>query len=100
MFLGRYDFDGDPGELLAGYERLMTAEVVDSVSFQACITREGGISVFDTCPTEEVFQAFSSSPQTREAFRTAGLPEPSVTPLGPVHRALSSPEHVIRTAAG
>jgi hypothetical protein len=94
MYLGRYDFDGDPGELLGAYDRLMTSAVVDSVTFQVCISRADGISVYDTCPTEAVFHAFSASPQTREAFRAAGLPEPTVTPLGPVHRALSDAEHV------
>jgi hypothetical protein len=94
VFLGRYDFDGDPQQLLRAYDQLMTTEVVDSVGFQVCITRDGGISVFDTCPSDEVFRAFSSSPQTREAFRAAGLPEPTVTPLGQVHRALSDPQHL------
>ena len=62
MFLGRYDFEGDREELLAAYDRLMTTDVVDSVTFQACIARDGGISVYDTCPSEDVFRAFSSRP--------------------------------------
>jgi hypothetical protein len=95
VFLGRYDFDGDPDELRAGYDRLLGPDILDGVTFQVCVTRDGGISVYDTCPNEQVFLAFSSSPATLAAFRAAGLPEPSVTPLGPVHRALSAPQYLL-----
>ena len=94
MFLGRYDFDGDPAALTQAYDRMLADIAPGSVEFQVCIQRDGGLSVYDTCPSEEVFTAFSSSPATQAAFEAAGLPQPQVTPLGEVHRAMSAPEHV------
>lgn len=93
MFLGRYDFDGDPAALLAAYDRLMLSLPRETVTFQICVSRDGGITVYDTCPSAEVFAAFSSSPQVLGAMSASGLPPPRVTPLGEVHAALGSPDH-------
>ncbi len=94
MFLGRYDFDGDPDALLTAYDRMMAVMPADGIGFHICIRRDGGITIYDTCPSAEVFAAFSSSPQTLEAMNGAGLPEPVITPLGEAHRALASAEHL------
>jgi len=95
MFLGRYDFDGDPPALVQAYDRMMVHIPPDNVHFHVCVEREGGLSVYDGCPTEAVFMAFSSDPGTQALFEAAGLPRPRVTPLGEVHRAMSSPEYLI-----
>jgi hypothetical protein len=94
MFLGRYDFDGDPDELLRAYDRFLAAVGLDGVWFHICIRRDGGISIYDTCPSAEVFESFSTSPDALGAMTAAGLPTPSVTPLGDAHRALAAPEYV------
>ena len=94
MFLGRYEFDGDPRTLAQAYDRMLADIDPGSIQFQVCIQRDGGLSVYDTCPSAAVFEAFSSSPATQEAFEAAGLPRPRVTPLGEVYRAMAAPEHV------
>jgi hypothetical protein len=95
MFLGRYDFDGDPDTLLEAYDRMMASMPAEAIGFQICIRRDGGITIYDTCPSAEVFAEFSSSPQTREAMSGAGLPEPVVTPLGEAHAARASADYLI-----
>ena len=84
MFLGAYDFDGDPGDLLPAYERLAAAIPGDASELHVCIVRDEGLTVYDTCPTRDVFVAFSSSAGFLGAVRSAGLPEPTVRPLGDV----------------
>jgi len=94
MFLGVYDYEGDPEELLGAYDRFLAAVGLDGISFHICIRRDGGISVYDTCPSAEVFEAFSTDPDMLAEMTMAGLPAPSVTPLGPAHRALAAPDYV------
>lgn len=89
MFLGTYEFTGDPPELLAAYDRLMTALPTDSLVFHACVERRAGVLIIDTCPNEEVFTAFSSSPEFLGALTAVGLPAPLVTKIGNVHSARS-----------
>ena len=84
MFLGRYDFAGHPGDLLPRYHAMMDQVPDGDVGLHACITHPGGITIYDTCPTVEVFRTFSSSPDFLDLVRSVGLPEPTVTPLGDV----------------
>ena len=88
-FLSAYDFDGDPDELLAGYDRLVGALPPDTLILNVCIRRDGGITVFDACPDRQTFDAFSSSDDFASALADAGLPSPTtVRPLGAIHQAL------------
>jgi hypothetical protein len=89
MFLGAYRFAGDPDELLAGYDRLIAllSEHGAQLLLQACISDDTGITVFDACPSREVFAGFSTSDDFAGAIAAAGLPAPTVTHLGEVHRA-------------
>jgi hypothetical protein len=87
VFLSKYDFDGDPEELLLAYDRLMAGVDDDDILLHACITRSGGITVYDCCPSEEVFRSFSSSADFASAVEAAGLPAPTAHPLGNVHLA-------------
>jgi hypothetical protein len=52
-----------------------------------CIVRDGGLTVFDACPSATVFAGFSSGPEFAGAVRAAGLPTPRVEPLGDIHAA-------------
>jgi hypothetical protein len=52
-----------------------------------CTVRPGGITVLDTCPSEAVFDAFSTGPDFVASYTAAGLPEPVIRKLGEVHRA-------------
>jgi len=87
VFLGRYDYDGNPDVLLPAYDRLMAAMPPGQVTFHICIRRDGGISIYDACPSAEVFASFSTNPDVLAEMAAAGLPEPTVTPLGDSHHA-------------
>ena len=87
MFLGRYDFEGDPTELTAAYDRMMLSIPSTSIYFHTCIKRDAGITIIDACPSASDFAATASDPDLRDLMRAAGLPSPEVTPLGEAHSA-------------
>ena len=95
MFLGRYDFAGDPAELATRYDAMLAQIPPDNIGFHACVTHAGGLTIYDTCPTAEVFAGFSTSGGFRELVRAVGLPEPVVTPLGEVHAALAGTNRLV-----
>jgi hypothetical protein len=79
VHLGIYEFHGDPDDLLPAYERLMATLPAGNVSWHLCARRDEGIVVYDTCPSEDVFTAFSSSPAFHQAIAAAGLPRPAIS---------------------
>jgi hypothetical protein len=87
VFLGAYHFDGDPTALSAGHDQLMTQFPPGSIDLHVCVTHERGITVFDACPSRDVFTGFAQSPDFLQALTAAGLPTPRVEPLGDVHAA-------------
>lgn len=87
MHFGIYTYDGDPDGLLAAYDRLMAGMPEEGVTFHACAVREGGITVFDACPSREAFERFSTSAEFRGAAEAAGLPAPSRVEGLPLHAA-------------
>ena len=88
MFLGAYHFDGDPDVLLAGHRRLLETYPPASLELHVAVKRENGITVFDACPSREVFTSFSTSPEFTDALREAGVPAPRIELLGDVAVAL------------
>lgn len=92
MFLGSYTFDGDPDELTAAYDRLMAGFPQDQILFQSCIRTADGITVYDACPDQPTFAAFSSDASVLGAMSAAGLPEPVVAQLGEVHHTHVAPK--------
>ena len=87
MFLGAYHFDGDPADLLAGHERLLDLIPPSALDLHLCVERDGGITVFDACPSRDVFNTFSTGPDFTAALQAAGLPTPRIEQLGDVHMA-------------
>lgn len=85
MYLGIYDIDGEPRELLAAYDRLMAGMPDSQISFHACAVSENGITIFDACPSKEAFERFSTSAEFRSAAEAAGLPWPSKIGGMPLH---------------
>ncbi len=85
MYLSAYHFDGDPAELAAAHDRLTDRFPADALELHVCVLVEGGIVVFDACPSQADFLAFSQSPEFRDGLVSAGLPEPRIEPLGDVH---------------
>ena len=89
MHLGIYEVSGNPDELVPAYDRLMTAIPQGNVSWHLCAIREDGITIYDTCPSQAVFESFSTNPGFHEAIANAGLPKPKITGLA-VHAARAS----------
>lgn len=92
MYLGAYEFEGDPDELLAAYERMMTMVPPGASDLHVCLRGEVGITVLDSCPSEAVFDAFSSGPDFTAVRTAAALPVPTITKIGEVQRARLPPE--------
>jgi hypothetical protein len=84
MFLGAYHFDGHADELLSAYHRLIDGFPPGAVELQLCVGTERGLSLFDTCPSRAVFEAFSGGDPLRAALAAAGLPKPRVEQIGDV----------------
>ena len=95
MFLGIYRFEGDVSELLPAYERLLESIPSDTLSLHVCVQDAGGLWVYDTCPSKDVFQSFASSAGFHDAVKAAGLPPPKVSLSGNVHSAIVSGKRVI-----
>lgn len=87
MYLGIYEIEGDPEQLLAAYDRVMAGMPQQPMEFHACAIREHGITIYDACPTKEDFEKFSTSAEYRAALEAAGLPEPSRITGVPLHAA-------------
>ena len=79
MYLGIYEIDGDPTELLAAYDRLISMMPESQVVFHACAIRENGITVFDACATRKRSSGsgvWAGQPVSRRCpgLLTTGLP--------------------------
>ena len=87
MYLGAAYFDGDPGELLPAYQRMLERFGLDALDVHLCITTDAGLTVFDACPTREIYEEFTRSETFLGAIAAAGLPAPRVEGLGDVQAA-------------
>lgn len=92
MFLGAYHFTGDAAALLEGYALLCAEYPPALLQLQVCVQTPDGITVYDACPSEEVFARFSSSGHFLAVVAQAGLPVPRVEPLGEVRNVVASQE--------
>lgn len=89
MYLSAYHFDGDPAALTSAYDRMAAGFPRESFDLHVCVARDGGITLFDACPSLEIAEAFSGNEGFRGAVRAAGLPEPRVERLGDIHAAFA-----------
>ena len=87
MYLGAAYFDGDPGELLPAYQRMLEKFGLDALDVHLCITTDAGLTVFDACPTRETYEEFTRSETFLGAIAEAGLPAPRVSGLGDIQVA-------------
>jgi hypothetical protein len=85
MFLSAYHFDGPPARLVPAYQRFQAAYPPESLELHVCVTRDGGLTIYDACPSRAVFEQFHHSADFEAAIASAGLPTPRVEPLGEVH---------------
>jgi len=87
MYLGAAHFDGDPGQLLPAYRQMLEKFGLEALDVHLCITRDGGLTVFDACPTREIYEEFTRSETFLGAIAAAGLPAPRVSGLGDIQVA-------------
>ena len=87
LYLGAAHFDGDPGELLPAYHRMLERFGIDNLDVHLCIARQDGLTVFDACPSKTVYEEFTTSDMFRDAVAAAGLPAPRIEGLGDVQVA-------------
>jgi hypothetical protein len=92
LYLGAMHFDGDPGELLPAYHRMLERFGIGTLDVHLCIVRDDGLTVFDACPGKAVHEEFTKSGTFRGAVAAAGLPTPRIEGLGDVHVAHLSHE--------
>ncbi|MGZ4125401.1 MAG: hypothetical protein ACXVQU_07595 [Actinomycetota bacterium] len=87
MYVGSYEFTGDPDTLIQAYGRLMAGFPPGASDLHMCVRGDAGISVLDACPSRAVFDEFSRSPEFTAAIAEAGLPVPEIRGWGEVHAA-------------
>ncbi|HEY3501424.1 MAG TPA: hypothetical protein VGN37_01410 [Actinocatenispora sp.] len=87
VYLAAYHFDGAAEELLHAYDKFVATIPPGQLLLHTCVKREGGITIFDGCPSEADFTAFSTDPGFAAAIADAGLPPARIEPLGEVHAA-------------
>jgi hypothetical protein len=87
MFLGAYHFDGDPELLLPSYDLLRHGYPPGGLDLHVCLITAEGITVYDACPTEADFTAFSTGPEFAAGLGGVGLPVPRIEALGEVYAA-------------
>jgi hypothetical protein len=80
-------FTGDPDDLVARFDDLLTQVPLDNVRLQLVVRRPDGITVVDTCPSREAYEGFRASGWLDSAMAAVGLPAPDVTDH-PVHVAI------------
>ena len=87
LYLGAQHYDGDPGELLPAYHRMLERFGIDNLDVHLCVVRDDGLTVFDACPTRQTYEEFTRSETFLGAIAEAGLPAPRVSGLGDIQVA-------------
>ena len=95
MFLGTYRFEGDPDILKQGYDRMIETVPHANLHLHLCVPDEQGLTIYDTCPTRDVFMQFSGSDDFRELLNSLAMPAPTITPLGEIHSAFVSGNRIV-----
>ena len=87
MHASIWRFQGDPDELLRGYESMLAEIPAANMRLHLCLRAEDGIVLVDTCPSKEVFDGFFAGEGFRSLRERHGLPEPISVEDYPVQRA-------------
>ena len=86
MHASIWHFTGDPDDLLRRYDTMIAEVPAGRMRLHLCLRGEDGITIVDTCPSPEAYQAFADGPFL-ELRRRHGLPDPIAVNDHPVHRA-------------
>jgi hypothetical protein len=76
MYASIWEFAGDPADLLPRYEAMVAELPSESLTLHMCLRGSKGIVLVDTCPSQEVFEAFARGDEFAELRRRHGLPDP------------------------
>jgi hypothetical protein len=87
MHASIWRFAGDPDELVRRYDAMIAEIPPANMRLQLCLRAPDGIVLVDTCPSREVFEAFSASDEFRSLRERHGLPDPDRLEDFPVHAA-------------
>lgn len=90
MLVGIRRVAGNATQLRQEYDHMPDTLPHADLSRHVCVADENGLSAFDTCPSQEAFMSFASSPEFNGALKASGLPSPQITPAGEVHAAFAS----------
>jgi hypothetical protein len=79
-------FTGDPDDLVARYEVMLADVPQEDMRLHLCLRGADGITIVDTCPSREAFEAFAGGdfPALRARH---GFPEPESVEDFPVELA-------------
>jgi hypothetical protein len=87
MHASIWTFTGDTDDLARRYDALLGEMPTGSFIAHLCLRTPGGITIVDTCPSREAFEAVTSGDHFRAALHRHGLPEPTERRDYPVHAA-------------
>jgi hypothetical protein len=87
MHASIWRFVGDPDELVRRYDAMVAEIPPANMRLQLCLRASDGIVLVDTCPSREVFEAFSAGHEFRGLRERHGLPDPERLDDFPVHAA-------------
>src|SRR5262249_54247762 len=87
MILSAYHFQGDPDPLMESHRRMMELFPASGLDLHLAVTRDDGMTIYDSCPDLATHEAFVVSPEFRGALAQVGLPDPTIEVLGEVHFA-------------
>jgi len=77
LYLGAAHFDGDPGQLLPGYHRMLQRFGIDALDVHLCIVRDDGLTVFDACPRRRSTRSSSRATCSSAPWPRQGCPHPA-----------------------
>lgn len=90
MYLAAYHFTGNSTDLASKYDAVNTTGMYRP-AFHVVVKTDEGLTIYDTCPSREVFESFSTDPQFLGTLTAAGLPTPRIVALGEVHATVPAP---------
>lgn len=96
MHASIWRFRGEPDDLARRYDAMVAEIPQANMRFHLCLRAGDGLVLVDTCPSLEVYEAFSSAPEFRALRDRHGLPEPERVEDFPVHAAFVGGELVER----
>lgn len=90
MHASIWKLEGDPDVLARQYDALFAEFPLAQMELHLCLRAPDGLVIVDTCPTEEAFRAFVSSPEFPAMLQRHGLPPLASIDDYPVHAAIAS----------